>query len=64
MKFLATLAALSNMAKARTPFDVLAEVIGLGTVAYGVGMIFLPAGVIVAGVSLCFIGYALGGDPK
>jgi hypothetical protein len=38
------------------------EVVGLGTVAFGVGMIFLPAGVIVAGMSLCFVGYSVGGD--
>ena len=36
--------------------------IGLALVAYGIGMIFLPAGVIAAGLGLCFVGYVVAPD--
>lgn len=35
---------------------------GLALVAYGIGLVFLPAGIIAGGLALCFAGYALGGD--
>lgn len=39
------------------------EVAGLSAIAVGIGMIYVPAGVITAGVALSLIGYALdGGD--
>lgn len=37
---------------------------GLALVAVGVGLIYVPAGLIVGGLALCFTGYAAaGGDP-
>lgn len=32
--------------------------VGLFLVAFGVGMVTVPAGVIAGGVGLCFVGYA------
>jgi len=45
-------------------FATVLEVLGLVTVAVGVGLIFLPAGVIVGGLALALVGYASGVDPK
>lgn len=42
--------------KARRPARYLPELAGLGTVSWGVGMIYSPAGVIAAGVSLFLVG--------
>lgn len=39
-------------------------IVGLGLVAFGVGMISAPAGVIAAGLASCFVGYALAGDSE
>lgn len=35
-------------------------ILGLLLIAVGVGMIYLPAGVIAAGLGACFVGYAAG----
>jgi hypothetical protein len=59
-RFLATLSALLRGARARTPEGF--EIVGLSAIAFGVGMIYLPAGIIAAGIALCFLGYATGGD--
>lgn len=40
------------------------EIIGLAAFAFGIGMIFVPAGVIVGGAAVAVIGYASGIDPK
>lgn len=40
------------------------EVLGLVVVAVGVGLVYVPAGVIVGGLALAVIGYASGVDPK
>lgn len=40
------------------------EVLGLLVIALGVGLIYLPAGVIMAGLAACLLGYLLGPDPK
>lgn len=40
------------------------EVLGLLAVAVGVGLVYLPAGVIAGGLALAVIGYASGVDPK
>lgn len=38
---------------------------GLTAIAAGIGLIYLPAGVIAAGLSACFVGYAMaGGDSE
>lgn len=42
--------------RARRPARFLPELAGLGIVSWGVGMIYHPAGVIVAGVSLILVG--------
>lgn len=39
-------------------------ILGLAAIAFGVGMIALPAGVIAGGVALCFAGYASAGDSE
>lgn len=49
---------------ARLPFDTFLEIGGLACVAYGASLVFLPAGVIVAGLALCFLGFALGSDAE
>lgn len=41
---------------ARRPARFLPELAGLGTVAWGVAMIYTPAGVIATGLSLLLIG--------
>ncbi len=46
------------------PFDTIIELAGLALIAYGVAMIFVPAGIITLGAGLCFIGYALGENPR
>jgi hypothetical protein len=35
-------------------------IVGLSLVALGIGMIFLPAGVIAAGIGACFVGWVMG----
>lgn len=42
--------------QARRPARFLPELAGLGIVSWGVAMIYLPAGVIAAGVSLILVG--------
>lgn len=42
--------------RARRPARYLPELAGFGLVSWGVGMIYSPAGVIVAGVSLILVG--------
>lgn len=42
--------------RARRPARFLPELAGFGIVSWGVGMIYSPAGVIVAGVSLILVG--------
>ena len=41
-------------------FSMLAQIVGLVVITAGVSMIFLPAGLIVGGVSLVLIGFAFG----
>lgn len=38
------------------------ELAGAGAVVYGVGMIFLPAAVIMAGIGIVFIAQGMEGD--
>lgn len=45
---------------ARAYLTTCAELAGLAAIAVGAGMIFLPAGVIVAGVGLVLVGYLEG----
>lgn len=33
---------------------------GLAAVAFGIGLVFMPAGIIAAGLGLCFTGWVLG----
>jgi hypothetical protein len=44
----------------RSKLTTLAEVVGAALVAVGAGMIYVPAGVVVAGVALAGVGYLAG----
>ena len=48
------------MARFRSPVSTVLEVVGLASVAVGIGLIFLPAGIIAAGIGLCMVGYLIG----
>lgn len=41
----------------RTSVPVIFDVLGLLTISYGVFLIFLPAGIIVLGISFLLLGY-------
>lgn len=58
----AFIAAHQSKARRATP-DAL-WFVGLALIAYGVSMVFLPAGVITAGIGLCFIGYVYGSEEE
>lgn len=48
------------MARLRSPISTTLEVVGLASVAVGIGLISLPAGIIAAGAALCMVGYLIG----
>ena len=52
------------MVQRRFIISTLLQLVGLGAASVGVGLIFLPAGLIAAGASLVLIGYASGVDPS
>lgn len=35
---------------------------GLAVIAFGIGLIYIPAGLIAAGIALCFVGWAVESD--
>lgn len=37
---------------------------GLTAIAVGIGLIYLPAGIISAGLASCFVGYAMAGGAE
>lgn len=43
---------------------VLLEILGLAAIAVGIGLVYLPAGIVAAGVALAFLGYTLGGESE
>ena len=51
---------IANAPKARTAMPDAFWIVGLALVAFGIGMIYLPAGVIAAGAGACFVGYVVG----
>lgn len=48
------------MARLRSPISTALEVVGLASVAVGIGLFSIPAGIIAAGLSLCMVGYLIG----
>lgn len=52
------------MVQRRFIIATLLQLVGLGAASVGVGLIFLPAGLIAAGASLVLVGYASGVDPS
>jgi hypothetical protein len=52
------------MVQRRFIISTLLQLVGLGAASVGVGLIFLPAGLIAAGASLVLVGYASGVDPS
>lgn len=48
------------MARLRSPISTALEVVGLASVAVGLGLVYLPAGIIAAGLGLCMVGYLIG----
>lgn len=45
-------------------WSTVVQLLGLVAVAVGVALVYLPAGVIVGGLSLGLLGWVLGIDPK
>lgn len=43
-------------------FSMVAQIVGLAVITAGVGLIFLPAGLIVGGLCFVLIGFAFGMD--
>jgi len=52
------------MVQRRFIISTLIQLVGLAAAAVGIGLIFLPAGLIAAGASLVVVGYASGVDPS
>lgn len=52
------------MVRQRFIISTLLQLVGLAAAAVGIGLVFLPAGLIAAGASLVLIGYASGVDPS
>ena len=52
------------MVRQRFIISTLLQLVGLAVAAVGIGLVFLPAGLIAAGASLVLIGYASGVDPS
>jgi len=52
------------MVQRRFIISTLIQLVGLAAAAVGIGIIFLPAGLIAAGASLVVVGYASGVDPS
>jgi hypothetical protein len=48
------------VARFRSPISTTLEVVGLASVAVGLGLVSLPAGIIAAGIGLCMVGYLIG----
>lgn len=52
------------MVRQRFIISTLMQLVGLAAAAVGIGLIFLPAGLIAAGAALVLVGYAAGVDPS
>jgi hypothetical protein len=52
------------MVRQRFIISTLLQLVGLAAAAVGIGLVFLPAGLIAAGASLVLVGYASGVDPS
>lgn len=52
------------MVRQRFIISTLLQLVGLGAASVGVGLVYLPAGLIAAGASLVLVGYASGVDPS
>ena len=52
------------MVRQRFIISTLLQLVGLAAAAVGIGLVFLPAGLIAAGAALVLIGYASGVDPS
>lgn len=52
------------MVQRRFIISTLIQLVGLAAAAVGIGLVYLPAGLIAAGASLVVVGYASGVDPS